>query len=305
MQAESRSQAETKSQSWWQTLSGILAPLGAALATTGLLSAVLSHWYPSRRVLINALPFEIGSALAGFYLAHLLLRGPLRKVDEALTATYSTRLEAAPADFSRTRETVAFSLRRTQFVGIVGFVLTAVYAIPFFFRFFREGLVYNLVSSVGAFGAGCFIRSLFAFAKIGRTEAALGAVVQTRDKIIESIGEGKIDEVAAAEQVRGRRDEERFQRNLGAPLEIKYFELKDAAIFNDLSWNLEPGINVLLGRNGFGKSFLLRLLVGMLSNDVERLRELVPDASKPPRMLVRLLNGTRRRIHRTQRFDAR
>jgi hypothetical protein len=42
---------------------------------------------------------------------------------------------------------------------------------------------------------------------------------------------------------RGERDELQYRTNLLATFKIKYFELHEANIFRDLSWNLEPGVN--------------------------------------------------------------
>ena len=41
--------------------------------------------------------------------------------------------------------------------------------------------------------------------------------------------------------------------------------VRDGTLFHDsLSWNVTPGINVLLGRNDYGKTLLLRNLLALL-----------------------------------------
>ena len=56
-------------------------------------------------------------------------------------------------------------------------------------------------------------------------------------------------------------------RNLRRLCCLEHLSLAKTAFFDELSWNLQPGINVLLGRNGFGKTYLLRSLVALLQYD--------------------------------------
>ena len=63
------------------------------------------------------------------------------------------------------------------------------------------------------------------------------------------------------------RAEELFQQNLRSESVLDYVDL-DGTLFHDrLSWNVTPGINVLLGRNGYGKTLLLRSLLALLQYD--------------------------------------
>lgn len=61
-----------------------------------------------------------------------------------------------------------------------------------------------------------------------------------------------------------RRAQELFQQNLRSEATIEHIDLKTTAFYEELSWNLKPGINVLLGRNGYGKTYLLRGLLALL-----------------------------------------
>jgi energy-coupling factor transporter ATP-binding protein EcfA2 len=61
-----------------------------------------------------------------------------------------------------------------------------------------------------------------------------------------------------------RRAQELFQENLRSESIIEHLDLKDTIFYKEVSWNLTPGINVLLGRNGYGKTFLLRGLLALL-----------------------------------------
>ena len=61
-----------------------------------------------------------------------------------------------------------------------------------------------------------------------------------------------------------RRTEQLFKQNLHSRSSIEHAEIANAAFYGTLSWNLQPGINVLLGRNGYGKTYLLRALLALL-----------------------------------------
>jgi tetratricopeptide (TPR) repeat protein len=63
-----------------------------------------------------------------------------------------------------------------------------------------------------------------------------------------------------------------FEDNLGKAITIRKFGAKDLQFFADFDWPLQPGVNVLLGRNGYGKSYLLRGLVALLQEDEELTR---------------------------------
>ncbi|MFT4927088.1 MAG: energy-coupling factor transporter ATP-binding protein EcfA2 [Phenylobacterium sp.] len=66
-----------------------------------------------------------------------------------------------------------------------------------------------------------------------------------------------------------------LQKNLKSNIEIKSLNFKGANIFAAVDWQLSPHINIMLGRNGFGKSYLLHILVALLSYDNDRVRELI------------------------------
>lgn len=63
--------------------------------------------------------------------------------------------------------------------------------------------------------------------------------------------------------------EEDFQRNIREPVRVAALRLTDVGFFADTTWKLHGSVNVLLGRNGYGKSLLLRILAGMLQRDIE------------------------------------
>jgi hypothetical protein len=80
------------------------------------------------------------------------------------------------------------------------------------------------------------------------------------------------DDFEAYDRVRRLREQkaqEDFEANLGANLVVTRLECQNARMFGQMVWNLQPGVNVLLGRNGYGKSLALRALVGLLQRDEE------------------------------------
>jgi energy-coupling factor transporter ATP-binding protein EcfA2 len=136
---------------------------------------------------------------------------------------------------------------------------------------------------------------------IGQIESGMFAL-DTREKIISSIDDSRLRDVNVAHRTQAERNEIRLKNNLSAIWTVKSFELHKAGIFSDASWNLEPGVNVLLGRNGFGKTLLLRLLVGMLSYDDDRLGTMLSKPDAEQRLAVSLLrNGEDAAIERDQK----
>jgi hypothetical protein len=71
-------------------------------------------------------------------------------------------------------------------------------------------------------------------------------------------------DVYAKEVLRGQ-----FERNLREPVQVAGIAFSGVDFFADDRWDLHPGMNILLGRNGYGKSLVLRTLAGMLQRDKE------------------------------------
>ena len=81
----------------------------------------------------------------------------------------------------------------------------------------------------------------------------------------------KVDEIIQIRETKAQAD---FERNLRDPFLIKSLEIKGTDFFGPCSWHLKPGVNVLLGRNGYGKSLLLHYLATMLQKDDIKAKEL-------------------------------
>jgi predicted ATPase len=97
-------------------------------------------------------------------------------------------------------------------------------------------------------------------------------------RIVEAIHWLRKTAPAAPEETRGYKASERsvrlraedlFQRNLRSEALIEHVEIEDSALHKSLSWNITPGVNVMLGRNGFGKTQLLRAILALLQYDDE------------------------------------
>lgn len=60
-----------------------------------------------------------------------------------------------------------------------------------------------------------------------------------------------------------------FERNLSSAFTVESINIKKIDFFDDCEWKFQPGINLLLGRNGYGKSFLLRTTASLLQRNEE------------------------------------
>lgn len=61
--------------------------------------------------------------------------------------------------------------------------------------------------------------------------------------------------------------ENEYEFNLSKTIILRRLELRDLYFFDDFSWDFQPRMNVLLGKNGYGKSHLLRLLVFLVQKE--------------------------------------
>jgi len=148
------------------------------------------------------------------------------------------------------------------------------------------------------FAIGAYVSRGRMAGRIKEARFALG----TREKIISSIDDSRLRDATYARHTQAERNEIRYRRNLSSVFSIKTFRLHKASIFSDVAWNLEPGVNVLLGRNGFGKSLLLRLLVGMISNDDDQLTAMLSKPDEEQRLSVWLFkDGEPTAIERDQK----
>lgn len=89
--------------------------------------------------------------------------------------------------------------------------------------------------------------------------------------------EGDFEEYDRVRRLREEKDELDFQRNLRSIIVVERLAAQSVVLFPNVEWSLQPGINVLLGRNGYGKSLILRALVGLLQRDEQSTNLFFPE----------------------------
>jgi energy-coupling factor transporter ATP-binding protein EcfA2 len=87
---------------------------------------------------------------------------------------------------------------------------------------------------------------------------------------------------------REAREKAAFKRNIKDAFRVRSLEWQNVSLFEDGNYDFATQVNVLLGRNGFGKTLLLRTLVAMLQHNAQYSTLLFPKdrGSDPP--LLRL-----------------
>jgi len=131
---------------------------------------------------------------------------------------------------------------------------------------------YRLAGSRTFERQGLLIGSLF-LAGIGAT-ILVTAAVNLRFVLLERVVPAEIDriEYRQVENLRVQRkleEEALFRRNLNDTFVLQSLELKEVRFFDDCLYKFQPGVNVLLGKNGYGKTLLLRTLAALIQNNRE------------------------------------
>ena len=65
-----------------------------------------------------------------------------------------------------------------------------------------------------------------------------------------------------------------FERNLNQKIVLQEIEFRNLPFYGSFSWKLKPTINVLLGKNGYGKSHLLSIVLAQLQEETTALIQL-------------------------------
>ncbi len=78
---------------------------------------------------------------------------------------------------------------------------------------------------------------------------------------------------------REREAEAQFQRNLADTFLLRSFELHNVRFFESGKYEFAPRVNVLLGKNGYGKTLLFRALAALVQSDLDNGAQLFPPLS--------------------------
>jgi|GEM_PF-5948819 len=70
------------------------------------------------------------------------------------------------------------------------------------------------------------------------------------------------------------RVEDSLNDNIFSHAKIQKVQVKGGEFFDSIDWNLHEHINIVLGENGHGKTYLLRTLIALLQNEGEMLNKL-------------------------------
>ncbi|SHH63609.1 Predicted ATP-binding protein involved in virulence [Chryseolinea serpens] len=74
-------------------------------------------------------------------------------------------------------------------------------------------------------------------------------------------------------------NERKYRDNLTREILLERLEVEGLPFYGSFRWDFQPGINILLGKNGYGKSHLMGLIVSLLYDDKTRIREWIPDSA--------------------------
>lgn len=70
-------------------------------------------------------------------------------------------------------------------------------------------------------------------------------------------------------------DDKKFKDNIGKPIYVNTLHLHNVEFFGSFKWQLSEQINILLGKNGYGKTYLLRLIAAMLQENYTHTYEIL------------------------------
>jgi hypothetical protein len=76
-----------------------------------------------------------------------------------------------------------------------------------------------------------------------------------------------------SQRVAERRARELFLRNVRSEIVVDHIEVRGTPFYKDLEWNVGARVNVLLGRNGYGKTYLLRGILALLQYNDDTARQ--------------------------------
>jgi len=101
---------------------------------------------------------------------------------------------------------------------------------------------------------------------LGRSEAAWEAIEKARAQ----------NPFTTLESNKAQLDATLFEINRVSNFRLLALDINGTSFFADFTWNLAPTINILLGRNGYGKSYILHAIAALLASDYRAMADLFP-----------------------------
>ncbi len=86
------------------------------------------------------------------------------------------------------------------------------------------------------------------------------------ERVYRNLGENQ-KLVSTLEQIQLIRDIIDFETNAEQKITLQQLKLTNLDFFGNFEWKFQPQINILLGKNGYGKSYLLQLIISLLQRD--------------------------------------
>ena len=85
-------------------------------------------------------------------------------------------------------------------------------------------------------------------------------------------------------------DELGFQKNCQSNIILNKIRIRNIYFFGDTEWSFDPKINILVGKNGYGKSYLFRLILAIIQQNEEAIRGFLKleDELNPPNIQITL-----------------
>jgi predicted ATPase len=119
-----------------------------------------------------------------------------------------------------------------------------------------------------------FIASAVGLAGLGLSFVTLTVVLNVRSRATSPANEAfaadpAFRDIERVQQERAALEARLFQRNLNDEFNLKTFDWQGVSFFEDDIYRFAPRINVLLGKNGYGKTLLFRSLTAMLQRNPE------------------------------------
>lgn len=151
-----------------------------------------------------------------------------------------------------------------------------------------SGVLY-LVGGILVFIVAMTLRQLRRYLVHVREEAA----AKIRSVELSKLNEQDFDKAYEILEIRDEKAQADYQRNRSDAFLITSFEMHEVDFFGNCGWRPQPGVNVLLGRNGYGKSLILRSIAALLQNDRIASTDLFDESSNNAFMQLELQrNGT-------------